>query len=430
MPDLTDERSDRPRSVTELEFAFRRLLAEAPSSYFDGTASQALPPPSETDPPELRFAWRRLALFAETFREILLNGKVKRDVKATGGLRAIERATRQQGSIVFIDNPDTERPTTGSVFPYLPEITLGPRESFAYVHDTPVGQTDGDESQSRYLSAYAGLVKSDAQILTVHLRPDPYAGARLFVYGEIGQEREVVLFYGGGWGESVLVMFSDAPQVYPVGPSQVVALTTELAGRTFFSEDPNDPVLIGPEAVREHRESFALVELIPDRAHTLYFLRPDGTLIDVNVNAPPLPTRPDAEPEVADPAFDDTGWTEIEDLAATNASSGWYRAVVATDEPMDAVLRFAAVTDETVVWLNGERIGNGAETFDVRLIAGRNVLCVLTGGTGETGLRGPVTLTPSGGCFEVDIVRWRFRSRTATEGVPAGAGTVVVPVVP
>ena len=86
--------------------------------------------------------------------------------------------------------------------PYLPEITVGEREVFPWVHDAPLG------FGGKYLHSYAGIVKSDAQILCAHIRPDPFDGIRVYVYGSPGEEKEVVLFSGNDKGRAQIVGFS------------------------------------------------------------------------------------------------------------------------------------------------------------------------------------------------------------------------------
>ena len=418
-------------------------------------------------------ACRRVALWAQTFREILTTGTHRREIKALGNLRVSETATRERGSIVFVDNPDRESPATGGVFPYLPEVTLAPRSLFAYVHDAPIG------ASSRYLSAYVGLVKSDAQVLTAHLMPDPQPGARVYVYGEPGETREVVLFNGYGNGEGVFVTFMDAPQVYACGFSQIIALPSALAGRVFLAEDETDPVIIGSEDVRAHSGSFAQVELPPDQECHLWSLNADGTLSAISVTTPPLPAVPKlgawesrAPVDMTSSDYDDSHWRELDDIAeqgnliALNIATlgpahgsdpyGWYRAEVRGDDAagMDANLHFTACSDRLTLFVNGKRVGSSQPppedrrtdweaSFDFRLEPGRNVLSLLVDNLGlikgdwqigkgqeheKKGVYGAVTLTPSGQCFQADIRRWKFHPLDLpafpTEATP-GAGEAI-----
>ena len=379
-------------------------------------------------------ACRRVAGFAATFREILLTGQSARDLKSgRGGLRLSETGTRQSGSILWIDNPDADKAVTGSVFPFLPEVTLGPRTLFPYVHDAPVG------AGANYLGAYAGLVKSDAPVLAAHILADPHDGVRVYVHGEIGETREVVVWSGNERGHGVHVTFAAAPELYVAGMSQVIALPSSLAGRLWIApDDDNAPVLIGPDDVREHGILEALVELAPGQPHTLFAISPNGAITEVNVDAPDLPAPPTLgpwqaadEPPYAAVGFDDSEWPVIEDISFDNdrialipKSDNWYRARVhmSNGDGGDAQLHFAAVPDHSTLWVNGALIGgpstprpdpgnNQAVIFDIRLRDGDNVLCVHTVGAGDnTDIRGPVTLTPSGGCYLVDVARWHFRS--------------------
>jgi hypothetical protein len=453
------------RSAADIEYASWRCWAEGACGYnyyvyHGGTNFGYTPmylqttsydydaPVSETG--RLTNNWRaakRVALFAQTFREILLTGEHRtRGGRALGGLRATETATPQRGSIVWIDNLSTKDAVTGALPPYLPEVTLGPRRLLPWVHDAPIGES------ASYLGAYAGLVKSDATVLTARILPDPYEGVRVYVYGEPGDSREVVLFNGAERGQSVTVTFdAEAPRLYRIGPSQVVALSTEMAGRTWLPEDENDPVLFGPDDVRLQTAEEAVVELAPAREHTLYSLLPSGDLTTLDVVAPPLPSPPAlsawqtvAEPDATLPDFDDSSWLPIDDVATAgnmiphtgSNPYGWYRAVIETDDiGGDATLHFAACSDRLTLWVNGERIGSSAvppedrrqdwtADFDVTLQAGRNVLCVLADGLGlikgdwqigkgqeheKKGIYGPVTLTLPGACYQIDVARWRFQ---------------------
>ena len=172
----------------------------------------------------------------------------------------------------------------------------------------------------------------------------------------------------------------------------------------------------------------------------------------MNVAAPALPDAPllsdwqtIAEPNYSSPDFDDRDWQELDEptsmIALGNGSNpyGWYRAHLhlPDGDAGDAQLHFAACTDRLTLWVNGEKIGSSQippedrrdgrdwpAQFDIRLQGGDNVLCVLADNLGlikgdwqigkgqeheKKGIYGPVTLTPSGGCTQINVSRWFFK---------------------
>lgn len=164
---------------------------------------------------------RPLALFAAAFGEPLRSGSFQAGLRTSGGFIASEWRTAQQGALLFVHNP-TDSPLTGSVFPAFEERTLEAGETVIWAHDFPIGLSEN------YLGAYAGLVKSEAMLLTAHIRPDPHPGARVFVIGKPGDRAEVTLFNAGP-GEAVEIVFGETPAVSSVGVSQVVAVPETLA---------------------------------------------------------------------------------------------------------------------------------------------------------------------------------------------------------
>jgi hypothetical protein len=177
------------------------------------------------------FIWRRISLFREAFADIFETGTRRDGLSVFGDLVASEITTKERGSVIFVENTSNQigDPTvTGSVFPLLETITLSPGEIFPIIHDAPIGPS------ARYLDAYAGLVKSEAKVLTAHIRSDPFLGVRLFVYGDFNTQKQVVLFNAGERGESIDITFTDMPQVIPHGVSQIIALPTVLAGHVYF----------------------------------------------------------------------------------------------------------------------------------------------------------------------------------------------------
>lgn len=451
------------RSAADIEYASLRCFAEGACGYnyyvYHGGTNFGYTPMyiqttsydydaqiSETG--RLTDKWRasrRVALWAQTFKEILLAGKHRANVPATDGLRVTELHTPERGGIVFVDNPDKEKTVTGSVFPFLPETTLAPRTLFPYVHDVPIGH-----APKGYLSSYVGLVKSDAPILTAHVLPDPQEGARIYVYGEPGTTREVALFNGHDRAQGIEITFTDTPQVYFVGPSQIVALPTEMAGRAWpHPDDPAFPVLLGIDDLRQQTAHDFTAEFAPAQLHTVYALAANGTLMEIKIDAPALPAPPTlspwntiVEPDYTAPDFDDSAWEEIDDLATQgnmiprigSNPYGWYRATIYHEDGGDAQLHFAACSDRLTLFVNGERISSSpippedrrtdwTATFDLQLRPGENTLCVLADSLGlikgdwqigkgqeheKKGIYGPVTLTPTGNCYQMDVSVWRF----------------------
>lgn len=171
---------------------------------------------------------RPLALFLEAFGEPLRSGTFHDGLRAYGGLVASEWRTKQQGALLCAHNP-TDCPLVGSVFPAFDGHELAPGETLLWAHDFPIGPSEN------YLGAYAGLVKSDFPLLTAHLRPDPFPGARLFVTGTPGERGEVTVFNAGP-GEAVELVFGEQPAVFAAGVSQVVAVPEALASQLWVLE--------------------------------------------------------------------------------------------------------------------------------------------------------------------------------------------------
>jgi hypothetical protein len=175
------------------------------------------------------WALRPLALFAAAFGEPLRSGTFHEGLRAYGGLVASEWRTKQQGALLLAHNP-TDAPVMGSVFPAFDEREIAAGETLLWAHDFPLGPAEN------YLGAYAGLVKSDATLLTAHIRPDPFPGARVFVTGKPGEQREVSVFNAGP-GEAVMIEFGETPAVFAVGVSQVVAVPEALVPHLWLLQD-------------------------------------------------------------------------------------------------------------------------------------------------------------------------------------------------
>ncbi len=282
---------------------------------------------------------RRARLFWELLSSMLSEGEFRERVLATGGLRASSWSTREKGSLVLIENP-TEETLTGAVFPGIAQITLGPGEIFPWVHDFPLGPS------ASYLSAYAGLVKCDARLIAAHIRPDPFVGARIFVYGEIGETKNLVLF-GGGRGEETKVTFTDAPQILSLAESEIISLPESLADQLFLPDAPQ-------------------VSLEPTLLGRGWLLWPDGTL-----------EKPGTWPE-------------------TDSLSGWLWTRITVPAETDARLDGFSGS----LWVNGAP----APPQDFPLNSGENYLLIYA----EAPLDAPL-LIPDGACYLLELTRWKRR---------------------
>jgi hypothetical protein len=215
------------------------------------------------------FIWRRIEQFREAFTEILQTGSRRDGLPVFGDLSASEIHTREKGAIIFVEN-NTEEIVTGSVFPLLETITLSPGTIFPLVHDTPIGPSN------RYLDAYVGLVKSEAMVLTTQIRPDPFEGARIFVYGDLNSQKMVTLFNAGERGASVGITFTHEPQVIAHGVSQIIAMPTALAGHVYFLSDDTNTTRVGPYALSHAGE----ITLSPRQQTTITVSAPTSGRIE------------------------------------------------------------------------------------------------------------------------------------------------------
>lgn len=284
---------------------------------------------------------RRLTLLHCALADVFASGTFTPRIPTTGGLVASGWDARERGGATFIANP-TESETTGSVFPSIARLTLAPGEIFVWVHDLPIGPSE------RYLSAYAGLVKCDARFLAAHIRPDPFLGARVFVYGAPGTQRSVVLF-GGGRAEEASIRFTDAPQVVEVAESQLVALPDSLADALYLPDTPQ-------------------ASLEPTALGSNWLLWPDGAL-----------ERP-------------REWPETE-----GRTDGWLFTTVRVPSPTGARLD----------GFSGPLRVNGAPTdpTDLSLPAGESTLLLHA----DTPLSEPPLLLPDGACYVMELTDWRGR---------------------
>ena len=140
--------------------------------------------------------------------------------RTLGGLEAVRFDIRQRGCIYLVWNP-TERSAVGGIIPAFPELTLAPHEGRILTTDEPIGPSES------LLSAYSGLVKSTATVISADIRPDPYAGACVVIGGRAGDTHDVVMFHRAG-GEALAITIDNVPTIHTIADNIVVAVPDHL----------------------------------------------------------------------------------------------------------------------------------------------------------------------------------------------------------
>ena len=140
--------------------------------------------------------------------------------RTIGDLRAVRFDIRQNGCIYVIWNP-TDAIVTGGIIPAFPELTLGPNEGRIVTTDEPIGPSES------LLSAYSGLVKSTATVISTEIRPDPHAGACVVIGGRCGDTHDVILFHRAG-GEHTSITIGATPTVHTIADNLVIAVPDHL----------------------------------------------------------------------------------------------------------------------------------------------------------------------------------------------------------
>jgi hypothetical protein len=140
--------------------------------------------------------------------------------RTIGDLHAVRFDIRQNGCIYIVWNP-TDAVVSGGIIPSFPELTLGPQEGRIVATDEPIGPSES------LLSAYSGLVKSTATVISAEIRPDPYAGACVVIGGRTGDTHDVILFHRAG-GEHASITIAATPTVHTIADNLVIAVPDHL----------------------------------------------------------------------------------------------------------------------------------------------------------------------------------------------------------
>lgn len=375
---------------------------------------------------------RRIALFAQTFKDILLNAPVydpiqHRQELAEGVL--LHRRETAQGKLWFLENRSevAVEVDLSQVQPDLPHrLPVAPQSVRPVVIDWTVGGTRMDF----YAPVIVQVLEQPNETVVVAYDPDndPHWAATP--------------------GEPCHVRRTDGPGGRP---QTFLTLTAGQMARTWFGADRT--IHLGSYFLRDEGQGITR-ELAPDptrKTEDLWTYR-NGAWQGQTVDLPPLPTPPTLEPwqsapadEEAQPDFDTHGWTTMftplnRVLLGDKAGYAWYRATVDSPREQEASLTLTALADRALLLVNGElvavseapaeeRSADPSLTARIALKQGKNTVAVLSDNMGhlkgawqfrgrpleddKKGLFGPVYLN-----YDQSVTNWAFRPLLSWEHAP------------
>lgn len=371
---------------------------------------------------------RRIALFAQTFKEVLLNAPVydpalHRQELPDGVLLHLRET--EAGRLWFLENPT--------------DTTV----------DVDLSRLQDDLPGS--VPVAAGSVRPLVLGWSVNgTRMDFYAPVIVRVLEQPNET--VIVAYdldnASHWaatpGEPCHVRRTTAPD----GRAQTfLTLTPDQLSQTWFADDGT--IYLGPYFLRQDGKQVTL-ELIPGTVDVWNYR--DGAWINQSVAAPPLPASPSLAAWQTAPAdteaqhgFDDSVWTKMyaplnRVLLGDKAGYAWYRANVDSPQARDVTLTLSALADRALLLVNGdlvavseapaeERSADPSLTARVSLKQGSNTVAVLSDNMGhlkggwqfrgrpleedKKGLFGPVFLD-----YDQSVTNWSFRPLVSWEHAP------------
>lgn len=371
---------------------------------------------------------RRVALFAQTFKDILLNAPVydpaQHRQELPGGVLLHRRET-DAGRLWFLENPtdtsaDVDLSQLQDDLPH--SLTVAAGTVRPVVLDWSVGGTTMDF----YAPVIVRVLEqpNETVVVAYDLDNDPHWAATP--------------------GEPCHVRRTTAPD----GRTQTfLTLTPDQLSQTWFAEDGT--IYLGPYFLREDGPT-ATLELAPGTIDIWTYR--DGAWTNRPADAPALPAPPvltdwqtapaDAE---ARPDYDSSAWTKMyaplnRVLLGDKAGYAWYRATLDSPQAGDATLTLSALADRALLLVNGEliavsqapaeeRSADPSLTARITLKQGSNILAVLSDNMGhlkggwqfhgrpleedKKGLFGPVYLD-----YNQTVTDWSFRPLLSWEYAP------------
>ena len=371
---------------------------------------------------------RRVALFAQTFKDILLNAPVYDPARhcqtLTGGVLLHKRET-DAGKLWFLENKGEARAEVdlSEIAPGLPHHVSVPAGSVRpLVLDWSVGGTPVDF----YAPIITRVLETPTETVVVAYDPDSDPK------------------FAATPGDPVHVR----RHVTPAGRTQTfLTLTPGQMDRAWFGDDGT--ILLGAYYLRRTDDG-RQAELSPGATDLWKY--ENGAWTQLPVPDTTLPAAPVLEhwqsaaaDDEAQPNYGTEGWTGMYqpmNRVQLQDKSGyaWYRTTLDSDASQDATLTLTALADRALLLVNGdliavseapaeERVADPSLTARVSLKPGRNTVAVLSDNLGhlkgawqfrgrrleedKKGLFGPVLRD-----FSTPLTNWRFRPQLSWEIAP------------
>lgn len=395
---------------------------------------------------EKYFLLKRVAQFAHTFSDVLLNDREGKtdDVAVDKSLKVYARENAQARTrLLFLENESKQLLITSvkAKGKDLGSVQVAPNSVYPIILNYPLKG--------------AGII--DFSTAFVQLKFNGMDGKTYVLLNGAPNSSSRIQVSSGGKTKPFNIYFSDSNRLetFQLGKIILLAANEQMAGRVQVMDFPQGQIAVfGPELVRDWRlekDGLSLqADVTPDCGEAVFYGK-DSKPIVVPVSAPerrtvlPLLTHWlwRLEAPVWLPDHDDSSWMLIEEptsmLKLGNGSEayGWYRTSFDSTSGGPAKLTFSDVADRITVWVNGEkagvseappedRQGQWPAAFNVTLRAGKNTLVVLADNLGlakgdwqigraqhleAKGLFGPVRVNT----LSEPLKNWRFKGRLAGE---------------
>ena len=397
--------------------------------YDQTTSYYSTGPLSETGTLHEKFGrTRRVALFAQTFKDILLNAPVYDPAQHCQTLSSgvlLHRREADGGKLWFLENKGTERADVdlSEIAEGLPHHVTVPAGT---VRPLVLNWSIGGTSMDFYAPIITHVLEAPDETIIVAYDPDSDPK------------------FAATPGDPVHVRRHQTPEGWT---QTFLTLTPGQMDLTWFGDDGT--ITLGAYYLRETGEGL-MAELTPGTTDLWKYQ--NGAWTPLNVPDSALPPAPVLEhwqsapaDEEAQPDYDTSGWTAMYQPMnrihlGDKSGYAWYRTTLQADAAGEARLTLTALADRALLLVNGElaavseapaeeRMADPSLTARVLLNKGANTVAVLSDNMGhlkgawqfkgrrleedKKGLFGPVLrdlCTP--------LTDWRFRPLLSWEATP------------